>query len=137
VWGLLSYPTSIILPPVVIAALLWWLRVASVLRQTRLKTSVLYFSVVYIEYVGSTLLFGAFLGYKVSTFDLNGDGFISGAESTPEFRRYSAMLTDDAGRNLAPITGVLYSFVCAVTFYGALVVADFGKKILAGGRNKE
>ena len=44
-----------------------------------------------------------YLEYKVNTFDLNGDGFFSGAEITPEQEMYFKQLINDTGRNFAPI----------------------------------
>lgn len=127
-WGFLDYPYSLILPAAGVAFVLWWWRNVSALRPTVLRTAIIYLATLYVLFVGSAELYGMCLDHKVSTFDLNGDGLFSATEATPEYLKYSALLTNDTGRNLAPITGVAYSLVCAALFYIFLTTADRLKK---------
>lgn len=47
------------------------------------------------------------LGNKLDQFDLDGDGGFSGAEITPEMEKAMDDVTNDTGRTLAPITGLI------------------------------
>ena len=44
---------------------------------------------------------------KLNRYDLDGDGGFSGAEITPEMERAMEDVTNDTGRSLAPITGLI------------------------------
>ena len=45
--------------------------------------------------------------YRLNKFDLDGDGMFSGVEITPQMERAMSDLTNDTGRSLAPITGII------------------------------
>ena len=47
----------------------------------------------------------------LAEFDLNGDGFFSGAEITPEQQQAMLLVVADTGRTFAPITGVVFSLI--------------------------
>ncbi len=44
---------------------------------------------------------------KLNRYDLDGDGGFSGTEITPEMERVMDDVTNDTGRSLAPITGLI------------------------------
>jgi len=47
------------------------------------------------------------LANKLARYDLDGDGMFSGEELTPEMERAMDDVTNDTGRSLAPITGLI------------------------------
>lgn len=48
---------------------------------------------------------------ELASFDLNNDGIFSGIEVTPEQEGAMHNVTSDTGRNLAPFTGAIFSFM--------------------------
>lgn len=46
---------------------------------------------------------------RLNRYDLNGDGMFSGAEMTPQMEAAMDDFTNDTGRSLAPITGIIIS----------------------------
>lgn len=59
------------------------------------------------------------LSYQVqlNNYDLNRDGFFSGEEITPEQEVAMIKLTNDTGRNLSFITGLIFSFFISAIVY--------------------
>ncbi len=47
--------------------------------------------------------------YRLNKYDLDGDGMFSGAEVTPQMKTAMADMTNDTGRSLAPIIGLIAS----------------------------
>lgn len=47
--------------------------------------------------------------HRLDKYDLDGDGMFSGAEVTPGMQAAMSDLTNDTGRSLAPITGLIAS----------------------------
>ena len=82
-----------------------------------LKLAFINFIIIYLLIIGNVLTYYIYLDYKVSTFDLDGDGFFSYEESTPEYAEYSSMLVNDLARLFAPITGFVFSFLCSAIFF--------------------
>ena len=91
-----------------------------------LRLAITNFVVTYLLIIISVLVYDVYLTYKVSTFDLDGDGFFTTEEWTPEYAKYSGKLVNDLGRNLAPITGFITSFLYSILFF---IVLTLGKII--------
>lgn len=51
------------------------------------------------------------LDSELAAFDLNGDGFFSGNEITPEQEKAMYRVTADTGRTFAPFTGAIFSAI--------------------------
>lgn len=87
-----------------------------------------------------------YLDYRLSTFDRDGDGIFAGPdENTVEQAKAMAAVTNDLGRNLVPITGLVWSLAYASALYVAMtfwlrVRASAGRvprhtpAVLGGGR---
>ena len=74
---------------------------------------------VFALYVGSAIITGYYLDKKLNSFDLNGDGFFSGEEITPEQISTMQAWTNDLGRNLAPfVAGTFFviNFIVLIVF---------------------
>jgi len=53
--------------------------------------------------------------HRLNKYDLDGDGMFSGSEVTPQMEDAMSDLTNDTGRSLAPITGLIISpFYCGL-----------------------
>ena len=51
------------------------------------------------------------LDTELAKFDLNGDSFFSGEEINPEQEKAMLRVVSDTGRNFAPLTGGIFSFL--------------------------
>lgn len=82
---------------------------------------VLNFVVLYVMIVFGGVFYDWFLEYQLGKFDLNGDSLFSIEEQTPEQIKYMELLVNDLGRNLLPLTGIIYSaawiFVLSLLVY--------------------
>ena len=91
---------------------------------SNLRLAFINFLTIYLLIIISVLVYDLYLTYKVSTFDL--DGFFTTEEWTPEYAKYSGKLVNDLGRNFAPITGFITSFLYSIFFF---IVLTLGKII--------
>jgi hypothetical protein len=82
------------------------------------------FITLYLFIVVSVVLYDFYIEYKLSTFDLDGDGIFSAAESTIEQAIYMNIVTNDAGRNFAPITGAAYSGIYSLLIFAYLNISS-------------
>lgn len=82
----------------------------------------MHFIVLYLVLIGSVYLYGEFLKYKLSLFDINGDSFFSKNEQTPEQIRYFEILTNDLSRNLMVFTGAIYAFMSTIVLSIAIKI---------------
>ncbi len=64
----------------------------------------------YASIVLITQVFGLYLDARLDSFDLDGNGFFSGEEITPEQEAAMSAVTNDTARTLAPVTGLFVSF---------------------------
>ncbi len=86
-----------------------------------LKLVLVYGAVVYLLIIVSVFAYEAYLDHKISTFDLDGDGFFSAEESTEEYVKYWEKIMDDVGgRTYAPVFGLSFALFCAGFFLFAL-----------------
>ncbi len=81
------------------------------------KLIVANFLTMYVIIVGSVFLYDIYLSYKLSKFDLDGDGIFSGEEITPEQDKYLNLNAHDTGRLFAPITGFIFSLFQSIAFW--------------------
>ncbi len=58
--------------------------------------------------------------HRLNKFDLDGDGMFSGSELTPQMESAMADLTNDTGRSLAPITGLITSPIYCGIWYSLI-----------------
>ena len=69
---------------------------------------------IFVFYV-SILVYVSIYDYQLEkelySFDLNGDGYFSGSEITPEQEEAMIKFVGDTGRTFAPITGAIFSFM--------------------------
>jgi len=93
-----------------------------------IKLTIISFISVYIFFVLGVYCYEIYLEYRLDSFDLNGDGFFTGEENTPEKEKYMSLVTNDTGRTFAPFTGLVYSFLYAALFLCALKLYSFIKK---------
>ncbi|MBB4954484.1 hypothetical protein H4S14_002961 [Agrobacterium vitis] len=77
---------------------------------------------VYLIIVGCAAGVNAYLDWRITTFDLNGDDIFSHAESTPEQGFFMTHWVLDAGRNLAPFTGVVIAPILVAIAYALTLV---------------
>ena len=84
------------------------------------KLTIINFIFVYIFFVLGVYCYEIYLEYRLDSFDLNGDGFFTGEENTPEKEKYMSLVINDTGRTFAPFTGLIFSFLYAVIFLCAL-----------------
>lgn len=66
---------------------------------------------------------------ELDAFDLNGDGFFSGEEVTPEQNAAMMRVIGDTARTFAPITGGIFCFLYFIALYFLLKVSVWYKKI--------
>ena len=89
---------------------------------SNLRLALINFIIIYLLIIISVCVYDIYLKYKVSTFDLDGDGFFTSEEWTPEYAKYSSRLVNDLGRNLAPVTGFVFSFLHSILFFVILTL---------------
>ena len=116
-WVLPGYPFTLILIPTTISVGIYCISIFSKWNPSALRLAITNFIFIYLLIVFSVYVYETYLEYVVATFDLDGDGFFSSEESTTEYAVYSSKLTNDVGRNFAPITGFAFSFLCSVIFF--------------------
>ena len=87
-------------------------------------------------WIGTTVFFGIYLlivggatysdissELALQKFDLNGDGFFSGEEVTPEQKEAMRKVISDTGRNFSFITGIIFSGIIAFfVFIGGILI---------------
>ena len=112
--------------PTIIAVGIYYVSKFSKWNPSNLRLALINFVVIYLLIIIGVFIYDVYLSYKVSTFDLDGDGFFTGEEWTPEYAKYSAKLVNDLGRNLVPITGFIISFLNSILFF---VILTLGKII--------
>ena len=127
-WTFPGYPLTMFLVPIAILAMIYFGSQSLKNKPSDIKLVIANFIVIYLLVVVSVFIYDFYLEYKVSTFDLDGDGFFSNRESTPEYLEYSSRLTNDVGRNFAPITGFVFAFLWTAFFYLLLKVIRFIKR---------
>ena len=125
-WVFGGYPFTLFLIPTAITVGIYYTSKFSKWNLSNLRLTFINFVTIYLFIIISVLVYDVYLTYKVSTFDLDGDGFFTTEESTPEYAKYSGKLVNDLGRNLAPITGFVFSFLHSILFF---VVLTLGKII--------
>lgn len=62
---------------------------------------------------------------RLNRFDLDGDGVFSGEELTPQMHAAMKAVTNDTGRTLAPITGVITCPIYSGFWHGSVGVGYF------------
>ena len=112
--------------PNLIAVGIYYVSKFSKRNPSNLRLALINFVVIYLLIIIGVFVYDAYLKYKVSTFDLDGDGFFTSEEWTPEYAKYSSRLVNDLGRNLAPITGFIISFLNSILFF---IILTLGKII--------
>ncbi|MFQ3229444.1 MAG: hypothetical protein ACI9DO_000804 [Reinekea sp.] len=65
------------------------------------------------------------LNIELEAFDLDGDGFFSGEELTPDQALAMKRVVNDAGRNFAFITGFIYALIYGVIVFPIIFVVSF------------
>jgi hypothetical protein len=92
----------------------------------RPKLAAIAFALAYALTVGGACAATAYWEWRLDRFDLDRDGFFAGTncdpatasaacEATPEQERVMARVTNDVGRNLAPLTGLLLAPISSAT----------------------
>lgn len=94
------------------------------------KISLFTFVTTYSLVMYSALVTDIYLSYKLEQFDLNGDGFFSGEEVSPEQEMALKKVVSDTGRVFAPITGLILSLALSLPLLLILKLAAFIKKHL-------
>ena len=88
----------------------------------RRLAAVSFFSV-YLLAVVWTIAEEIYLDYRLLTYDLDGDGVFSGPdENTLEQAKAMAAVTNDLGRHLVPITGLVWSLAYSSVLYVAMTL---------------
>ena len=113
---------NLFLIPTVIAAGIYYVSKSSKWNPSNLRLALINFIIIYLLIIISVCVYDIYLKYKVSTFDLDGDGFFTSEEWTPEYAKYSSRLVNDVGRNFAPITGFVFSFLHSILFFVILTL---------------
>jgi len=86
-------------------------------KKKRFWISAVVFLVVYLLIVSSAIYEDIDAQIDLNSFDLDGDGFFSESESTPEQENAMFRLVNDFGRNISFITALFISFIISLTFY--------------------
>ena len=115
-----------LVPPIIAGiAFVYWKRLS-----ISGKLSICSFLIIYSFVMYGALITDHYLSYKLEQFDLNGDGFFSGDEVTPEQETAMNRVISDTGRTFAPFTGLFSSAVLASILYFASKIIVFAKKHL-------
>jgi len=107
--------------------------VNSFLFKKKLSKKVIYilsFIGIYVTIIVNVLLVENQLKIDLKAFDLNGDGVFSGKEITNEQKIAMARVSNDTGRALAPITGLIKSFLICFFVYILDRIFIFFKQII-------
>lgn len=108
---------------VVVSAAIYFLLPRLNHEASPLRLALLSFVAIYLIMVAWAMTYEIYLDYRLSTFDSNGDGMFSGPEeNTLEQARFSAAVTNDLGRNLVPITGLMWSLAYSSMLYVAMLI---------------
>ncbi|WP_373070018.1 hypothetical protein [Sulfurimonas sp.] len=86
-------------------------------------------TLVYVIIVGSVMYTNYKLDTELAAFDLNADGLFSGDEITPEQEIAMDRVVNDAGRNFAPITGAIFSFIYFLCLWSILSISSWVKRM--------
>jgi len=97
----------------------------------RTSVSVISAALVYITIISIVVYTNYELDTELDAFDLNGDGFFSDDEITPEQKIAMDRVVNDTGRNFAPITGAIFSFIYFLCIWTIRSIASWTKKIYA------
>ena len=119
---------NLFLIPNAIAAGIYFASIFSKRNPSNLKLALINFIIIYLLIIISVCVYDIYLEYKVSTFDLDGDGFFTSEEWTPEYAKYSSRLVNDLGRNFAPVTGFIFSFLHSILFLVILTLCRIIKR---------
>ena len=127
-WVFAGYPFTLFLIPTAIAVGIYYASKFSKQNPSNLRLALINFVIIYLLIIISVCVYDIYLSYKVSTFDLDGDGFFTSEEWTPEYAKYSSKLVSDVGRNFAPVTGFIFSFLHSILFLVILTLCRIIKK---------
>ena len=119
---------NLFLIPTVIAVGIYYVSKFSKWNPSNLRLALINFVIIYLLIIISVCVYDIYLKYKVSTFDLDGDGFFTSEEWTPEYAKYSSRLVNDVGRNFAPVTGFIFSFLHSIVFLVILTLCRIIKR---------
>ncbi len=86
------------------------------------------FFLFYLLIVGEATYSDIYAQWNLNKFDLNKDGFFSGNEITSEQNEAMRNLTNDTGRNLSIITGLIFSGIIAGFVFGIGKITEIIKK---------
>ena len=78
----------------------------------------------------AALMTDIYLAYQLEQYDLDGDGFFTGEEVTPEQELALKKVVSDTGRTFAPLTGFILSLGLSLIVFIALKLVGFIKKHL-------
>lgn len=82
-----------------------------------LRLSIALFFLLYVLIVGSAAISDIYYQWNMNQYDLDRDGFFSGAEITKEQIAASKLLVNDTGRNFSFITGFIFAFCISLFVY--------------------
>lgn len=83
----------------------------------------------YLLIVGGAIYSDISSELALQKFDLNGDGFFSGEEITPEQKEAMRKVISDTGRNFSFITGLIFSGIIALSvFIGGKIIEYINAK---------
>ena len=98
-------------------------------KRQLLWISLTVFLLAYLSVVGSALYDDIYVQYNLNTYDLNKDGIFSGNEINEKQSQAMAKLTNDLGRNLSFITGVIFGLPFFIlTYIGGLIAIKLKKR---------
>lgn len=75
------------------------------------------FILMYFLILISAFGFEFYIEYKLSTFDVDNDGFFSPSEQSLIQQKYFNLSMNDTGRSLSPLTGGIYSLIHTSVLY--------------------
>ncbi|RCU56956.1 hypothetical protein DU428_08380 [Oceanihabitans sediminis] len=92
-------------------------------KRRLLWISLTVFLLAYLSVVGSALYDDIYAQWNLNSYDLNKDGFFSGNEINEKQSQAMAKLTNDIGRNLSFITGIIFGLPFMIlTYIGGLIL---------------
>ena len=86
------------------------------------------FFTIYLFIVGGATYSDISSELDLQKFDLNGDGFFSGNEITPELKDVMNIVISDTGRNFSFITGIIFSGIIAFFIFIIGKMTEYIKK---------
>jgi hypothetical protein len=78
-----------------------------------------------------------YLGKKLNSFDLNGDGIFSGIEQTLEQKEVFNAAINDLGRKFSPIIGGIFSIIYLILLITFTTIIDIVNNILSKHKIKK